>query len=439
MILGYKFLAKLTPSQEELIYSHFFAGNQIFNYLVFKEKEFIKEREIAKEKGIKLKRPKAKEQYHDIKAMLIERKIPYNSKLMQQMQRNFRSQGIQNAEKRTKGVRVGDWKYRNSRNYNGITISTTKEQYTLFEVDNDKHGIIKLFGEYMSFVKHRNFPNICDIKSLDIKFENGQFFFIFSVHEGLDNNEHIYEDKDIKELENLKSIGLDTNINAIVLSDGTNHRTFNTALLKDLLAQESKKVERMEKKKYQQSKRRERAKKTKSKLGKNYFKTEKEIQKIQTRLNNIRKDFRHKLTLDIVKFLRDNLYNHLIMEDLNVQDMVSKDNKPKNMKKPAAKSMKKNVLNLAFAEVQRLLTYKCLKGLANEKIYVSKVNPAYTSKRCSCCGSVFYAQTLADRRFVCECGLDIDRDVNAAINIKWVWNEPKEAEKLRNALASIDE
>lgn len=47
MILGYKFLAKLTPSQEELIYSHFFAGNQIFNYLVFKEKEFIKEKAIV--------------------------------------------------------------------------------------------------------------------------------------------------------------------------------------------------------------------------------------------------------------------------------------------------------------------------------------------------------------------------------------------------------
>lgn len=74
MILGYKFLAKLTPSQEELIYSHFFFWNQIFNYLVFKEKEFIKEREIAKEKGIKLKRPKAKEQYHDIKAMLLKEK-----------------------------------------------------------------------------------------------------------------------------------------------------------------------------------------------------------------------------------------------------------------------------------------------------------------------------------------------------------------------------
>ncbi len=124
MILGYKFLAKLTPSQEELIYSHFFAGNQIFNYLVFKEKEFIKEKAIAKEKGINLKRPKAKEQYHEIKQMLIERQIPYNSKLMQQMQINFRSQGVQNANKRANGTRVGDWKYRNSRNYNGITITT---------------------------------------------------------------------------------------------------------------------------------------------------------------------------------------------------------------------------------------------------------------------------------------------------------------------------
>ena len=115
------------------------------NIYKLNKKEFIKEKAIAKEKGIKLQRPKAKEQYHEIKQMLIERQIPYNSKLMQQMQRNFRSQGVQNANKRANGTRVGDWKYRNSRNYNGITITTTKEQYTLFVSE-----------EFKEVKKHRN-------------------------------------------------------------------------------------------------------------------------------------------------------------------------------------------------------------------------------------------------------------------------------------------
>ena len=49
---------------------------------------------------------------------------------------------------------------------------------------------------------------------------------------------------------------------------------------------------------------------------------------------------------------------------------------------------------------------------------VELVNPAYTSKTCSGCGFVFENLTLKDRWIDCHvCGLSIDRDHNAAINI----------------------
>ena len=41
-----------------------------------------------------------------------------------------------------------------------------------------------------------------------------------------------------------------------------------------------------------------------------------------------------------------------------------------------------------------------------------------SSKRCSCCGEIKKDLKLSDRIFICECGNVLDRDVNAAINIK---------------------
>jgi putative transposase len=45
------------------------------------------------------------------------------------------------------------------------------------------------------------------------------------------------------------------------------------------------------------------------------------------------------------------------------------------------------------------------------------VDPAYTSKTCSICGQRFDHLTLSDRWVMCDCGLSLDRDHNAAINI----------------------
>lgn len=48
---------------------------------------------------------------------------------------------------------------------------------------------------------------------------------------------------------------------------------------------------------------------------------------------------------------------------------------------------------------------------------VFAVEPAYTSKTCSRCGAVFDSLTLADRLADCACGLTLDRDHNAILNI----------------------
>ena len=60
-----------------------------------------------------------------------------------------------------------------------------------------------------------------------------------------------------------------------------------------------------------------------------------------------------------------------------------------------------------------LLEYKCrLKG--NQVI---KVNEAWTSKTCCKCNSINYDLDLNDRQYICDCGNNINRDINGAINI----------------------
>jgi putative transposase len=60
-----------------------------------------------------------------------------------------------------------------------------------------------------------------------------------------------------------------------------------------------------------------------------------------------------------------------------------------------------------------LLEYKCrLKG--NQ---VVKVNEAWTSKTCCKCGSVNHDLSLNDRQYICDCGNNVNRDINGAVNI----------------------
>ncbi|GCE95180.1 hypothetical protein B9R42_05170 [Arthrospira platensis PCC 7345] len=54
-------------------------------------------------------------------------------------------------------------------------------------------------------------------------------------------------------------------------------------------------------------------------------------------------------------------------------------------------------------------------GVKFGKITVA-VNPAYTSQKCSSCGTVV-KKSLSTRTHVCQCGCELDRDYNAAINI----------------------
>ena len=93
--------------------------------------------------------------------------------------------------------------------------------------------------------------------------------------------------------------------------------------------------------------------------------------------------------------------------------MTKKSNIIKLLGKNKSKSMRKNILQISFGKLVEILTYKC----ADNGIYVKKVDPKNTSKRCSSCGKIKNNLQLSDRIFKCECGLEIERDYNACLNI----------------------
>lgn len=128
-------------------------------------------------------------------------------------------------------------------------------------------------------------------------------------------------------------------------------------------------------------------------------KYERILRDIQFRLANIRSDYTHKTTHALVSMLPQKV----VMEDLNVSGMM------KN--RHLAKAIKDQRL-YGFI---RLMQYKCEeRGI--EFVQVPRFYPS--SKTCSNCGAIKRDLKLSERTFVCpECGLHIDRDYNAALNL----------------------
>ena len=123
------------------------------------------------------------------------------------------------------------------------------------------------------------------------------------------------------------------------------------------------------------------------------------IRKIYCKLRNICIDYIHKTTHELVS----KLPKVVGMETLNVSGMV------KN------KHLAKDIQKQCFYEFYRQMQYKCEeRGI--KLIQVDRFYPS--SKTCSHCGHIKKDLKLSDRTYVCaNCGMVLDRDLNAAINL----------------------
>ena len=143
--------------------------------------------------------------------------------------------------------------------------------------------------------------------------------------------------------------------------------------------------------------RRQRLLARKVKGSKNRQKARLRVSRTFQRIQNIKQDTVHKFTSHIAK-------NHgtVCLETLDVKDMKESSNK----------FVRKGVQRSCMSEILRQLKYKC-----NNFIEVDKYFPS--SKTCSNCHSLKADLDLGDRTYICQsCGLKIDRDLNAALNLR---------------------
>lgn len=119
------------------------------------------------------------------------------------------------------------------------------------------------------------------------------------------------------------------------------------------------------------------------------------VSKTHRKISNQRKDFAHKLANNFI-----NRFDGIAVEDLNVKGLQQG-------------NLAKSISDASWSTFTSILNYKA----ADAGRKVVYVNPKYTSQECSACGQR-KKLTLSDRTYHCDsCGLEMDRDHNAAINI----------------------
>ena len=129
-----------------------------------------------------------------------------------------------------------------------------------------------------------------------------------------------------------------------------------------------------------------------------YKRVKKQFKKKNSYVANLRTDFIQKATTEII---RKNIF--IAIEDLNVKGMMKNHN------------LASAIADCGLGLIRRVLEYKALK-YGTLLVKVDRWFPS--SKKCSGCGTVKEYLSLSEREYVCEkCGLVLDRDTNAAINI----------------------
>ncbi len=123
------------------------------------------------------------------------------------------------------------------------------------------------------------------------------------------------------------------------------------------------------------------------------------MQRAHQKVSRVRNDFQHKLSKNLVK-----KYDRISIEKLNIESMLS--NKGHTVKK-------ENISDASWGNFVALLKYKA----ANAGRTVVLVDPRGTTQMCSGCHAVV-PKDLSVRVHDCpHCGLRLDRDHNAALNV----------------------
>jgi len=230
-----------------------------------------------------------------------------------------------------------------------------------------KLGLVKI-------KRHRQVPKSYRLKSVTVK-KTASGKYLASI---------LYEyDQDIPKVEPKNAIGLDYSMKELFVSSNNEYPNYPRFYRRaqEKLAIEQRKLSKCEK------------------GSNNWKKQNAKVNRIHEKIANQRKGFLHKIARQIA-----NAYDIVCVEDLDMRNMAQEPN------------YGKTVSDNGFGMFRLMLAYK----LAEQGKYFVKIDKKYPStKTCSRCNKKKKEMPLALRVYSCDkCGLVIDRDLNAAVNIR---------------------
>ena len=238
---------------------------------------------------------------------------------------------------------------------------------------------------WIRLAEHGRIPTNCKYCNPRIKFDGEHWWLTVGI-----------EQEEKKESSETDGIGIDLGIKDLAIcSDGITYSNRRKTKEVKKLEQKKRRLQRSISRKYEKNKKGGSYCKTS-----NIIKAEQKLLKINHKLTNLRQDYLHQTTTEIVK----RKPSFICIEDLNVKGMM------KN------KHLSKAVQQQGFGEFRKQLEYKC----AFRQIPLIVADRFFpSSKLCSCCDNIKKDLKLKDRIYHCEkCGLVIDRDYQASINLK---------------------
>lgn len=237
---------------------------------------------------------------------------------------------------------------------------------------------------HIRLAEHGRIPTDCKYYNPRITFDGINWW----ISVGIDTEE-------CKRQLNDSGVGIDLGIKDLAIcSDNNKYKNINKSQTVRNLEKQKRRLQRSISRSYEKNKKKGKYCKTN-----NVIKKEKLLLKVNHRLTNIRNNYLHQTTTEIV----NRKPRFICIEDLNVSGMM------KN------KHLSKAIQNQGFYEFYRQLEYKC-RDRGIQLIVADRFYPS--SKLCSCCGTIKRNLRLSDRIYKCDCGNVIDRDFQAALNLK---------------------
>ena len=260
------------------------------------------------------------------------------------------------------------------------SYTTNNQKGTVAIIDNRYIKLPKV-GKVKAVI-HRIPDDDWNIKSATVSQESDGKYYVSVLFE-FDKAHNTYiADK-------TNAIGLDYASDGLYVDSngnvGTNHKYYRES--HDKLAKAQRKLSRMQGSKKHEDK------------SNNYIKQLRKVNKIHRHIANQRVDNLHKISTEIA-----NQYDVVCVESINMRSMSNK-----------GFGNGKATLDNGYGMFLSMLEYK----LSDRNKYLVKVDKWFPSSQiCHCCGALHpEMKELANRKMICDCGLTINRDENAAINI----------------------